>query len=374
MWGSILKTLVRPRWLPALAVVAVLGGACSGADGGTGGGPKAQVAGVALDAPTTTAAPEPPTGPSPGDVAIAPAPERFDGPPPAPKPPPRQLASRVSPGPGTWAVIVGINDYPGTSHDLRSAVADADDVNTALAAMGVPADHRLVLKDGQVTRKVLRSAAQWLADRAGPDAVAVFAFAGHVRKVGKTTEAMVAADGGTVTDAELAGALRGLQARRTWVVMAACYGGGFTELLRPGVVLTGAAAADKEAYENLSFGRSYLVQYMVREAMIEGRAGDTVQSAFEYARDAISRAYPQREPVQFDQAGGPVDLRPPGAPRPATAPTTAPPTTTTTAPPSKGGGTGQSGGGGSTTTTTTAAPTDACPRLRVPNIVKCSSG
>ncbi|HEX2040224.1 MAG TPA: caspase family protein [Acidimicrobiales bacterium] len=334
-------------------------------------------AGIAMPLPTTTAAPQAPPVPPPGDAPIAPAPEQFEGAPPARKPPPRQLTARTAKGPGTWAVIVGINDYPGVTHDLRSAVADAEDVDAALAGMGVPADHRLVLKDGQVTRKVLRSAAEWLAERAGPDAVAVFFFAGHVRKAGATTEAMVAADGGTVTDAELAGLLRGVQARRSWVAIAACYGGGFTEVLRPGVVLTGAAPADKEAYENLGFGRSYLVQYMVREAMIQGRAPGTVQEAFDYARRAIEHAYPHREPVQFDHAGGPLDLRPPGTARPAPAPQSSqeppPGTTTTTAttPPRKGEPPSSTGGGGPTTTTTAPAQ-GACEALT--RVVRCTSG
>jgi hypothetical protein len=363
-----------------LAAVAVttLAAACSGVGANLPQSAPAppQVASLA-GAPSTASTPEPPLAPPPGDAVIAPAPAHFDGPPPAPKPPPKQLtASRSAKAPGTWAVVIGVNDYPGVTHDLRSAVADAEDVNAALAGMGVPADHRLVLKDGQVTGKVLRSAAGWLAERAGPDAVAVFFFAGHVRKSGPSTEAMVAADGSTVSDAELAGLLRGLQARRSWIVMAACYGGGFTEVLRPGVILTGASPADKEAYENISFGRSYLVHYMVREAMIDGRAADTVQSAFEYARGAISRDYPHRMPVQFDQAGGPLDLRPPGVARPAPAPTPQkaqepPPSSTTTAPPRRHEQPSSDAGGDQPTTTTTAPTQGACNALRV---VRCTSG
>ncbi|MBW3669948.1 MAG: hypothetical protein KY443_12135, partial [Actinobacteria bacterium] len=130
-----------------------------------------------------------------------------------------------------------------------------------------------------------------------------------------------------------------------------CYGGGFTEALAPGRVLTGAAGANERAYENSGFGRSYMVEYMIRQGIIEGRAPDSVQSAFAYARDQLRRDFPDRLPVQIDKGSGPLDLRPPGAPpvnaqpRATTTTTTAPPAEQ---PPSGGGGNngGNNGGGG----------------------------
>ena len=341
MGVTILQTGVRRRWVRAASILAVLTSACTA------------TAESRLAVSTPTPAPAPPPPPA-GDAVIAPPPAEFEGAPPVRRDPPAQLSQRATPGPGTWAVIIGVNDYPGTAHDLRSAVADADDIDAALAGMGVPADHRMVLRDGQVTRAVLRSAAEWLTRVAGPEAVAVFAFAGHVRKSGSSTESMVTADGATVTDAELAAIFQGLQARRAWVVMAACYGGGFTEVLRPGVVLTGAAPADKEAFENTTFGNSYLVEFMVNQAITGGRAADTVQSAFEYARQELSQRFPARVPEQFDQAGGPLDLRPAGVPRP-------PPSARAVATTGTGGSTAgndntQSGGGGGAATTTTTPP------------------
>ena len=270
-------------------------------------------------------------------MVIAPPPERFDTPPAPPPPPPAALdrALQVNAGPsgtgtGTWAVVIGINDYPGTGSDLRSAVNDADDVDAALAAMGVPAGQRLVLRDGQASAAAIREAVGWLVARAGPDATAVVFYAGHVRKLGVTSEALIAADGGLVEDRDLGQRLSHLLARRAWVAIAACYGAGFTELLAPGRVLTGAAPADALAYESSEFGRSYLVQYMVREAMIEGRAPSSVQAAFSYAVAELLREHPGRVPIQIDLAMAPLDLRsPPSAPPPAPTSTipTVPPTT-----------------------------------------------
>ncbi|MEO7837292.1 MAG: hypothetical protein ABIS21_06585, partial [Acidimicrobiales bacterium] len=142
---------------------------------------------------------------------------------------------------------------------------------------------------------------------------------GHVRKLASTTEAIVAADGGEIADRELGDRLAPLQARRAWIAMVACYGAGFTEVLAPGRVLTGAAPADALAYETSLFGRSYMVQYMVREALIERRAGSTVQGAFAYARAELAREHPGRQPVQIDAGTALLDLRPGANPVPAPA-------------------------------------------------------
>jgi hypothetical protein len=325
--------------------------------------------------------------PSADAIAIPPAvdspivaPDHFDGPA-ATAPPPAALSrfGNVTPSGGTWAVLIGINDYPGTSHDLRAAVADSADMNLALSQLGVPADHRLVLQDGQATADVVRLGADWLVAHAGPDAVAVFFYAGHVRKLSSTTEAIVGADGNLVTDADLASHLARLQAGRAWIVMASCFGGGFTETLAPGRILTAAAGANDLAYENASFDRSYLVEYMVRQAMIEGRAPTTVEAAFEYARATLAREHPGREPMEIDDGPAPLDLRPPGA-RPAPPPRPAPASSnssgqTPTSPPPASQPARSSGGSGGTsspppsTTTTTQAST--CANLTL-GMVRCS--
>jgi hypothetical protein len=311
-----------------------------------------------------------------GDSAIEPPPDSFDGPADTAAPPAdlADSAQRIIPSGGTWAVMIGINNYPGSRHDLRSAVADANDVNEALARMGVPGDHRLLVRDGQASASVVGRAADWLVAHAGPDAVAVFFYAGHVRKLSSGTEAIVAADGGVVTDAQLAARLHPLQARRSWIGLASCYGGGFTELLAPGRVLSAAAGANSLAYENASFGRSYMVQFMVREAMIDNRAPGSVQDAFAYARAEISRQYPGREPVEIDQAGAPLVLRPaaagpPPAPQPKPAPQPAPPPPPAPqSPPSGSGGSGSGGSGGST-----GGAASNCKTLTL-GVVKCSDG
>jgi hypothetical protein len=247
-----------------------------------------------------------------GDAVIPPPPERFEGPPAPPGPPPVQLAHPhpATPQDGVWAVIIGIDDYPGRSADLEYAVADADAIDLALSGFGVSSDRRLVLRDGQATRAQVLGAMSWLVDRAGPDATAVVFFAGHVRHLGGSTQAMITAEGATITDAELAVRLGALSARHTWIAVAACYGGGFTELLAPGRVLTAAAGADSLAYESRDIRGSYLVHHMVREGWLQGLAGPSVQDAFRYADEALAATHPHRRPVQFDHAWEPVSFGP----------------------------------------------------------------
>jgi len=206
-------------------------------------------------------------------------------------------------------VIIGINDYPGSDHDLRSSVNDAREVATALSTLGVPAANRLVLLDGEASSCAIRSALEWLVARASADATAVFFFAGHARILGSGSRAAMGADGLPVTDGELGEALSGLKARQAWIAMATCYGAGFTRSLGPGRILTGAAGPEDLAYEAVDSDLSYMVDYMVRRAIVGGGAPQSVEAAFAFARDGLGSSAPNRVPVQIDDAPGDVDLR-----------------------------------------------------------------
>jgi hypothetical protein len=257
-------------------------------------------------------------------------------------PPPVFEATATTPG-QVFALVIGIDDYPGTSSDLRSAVADADLIDAALDGFGVPASHRVVLRDGQARRAEVAEAVAALAAQGGPGTTLVLAYAGHTRKVGPGREAIVLADGETLTDEELAGLLAPATAQQVWLLLATCFAGGFTELLAPGRILTGAADATSLAYESPALHASYLVHHLVREGWLQGQAGRSVQEAFRHADEALAATRPERRPVQVDEHGQPLVLGtgdpsagdhgalPAPDPAPVPAPG-APPTTTTTAP------------------------------------------
>jgi hypothetical protein len=56
-----------------------------------------------------------------------------------------------------------------------------------------------------------------------------------------------------------------------------------------------------------------MVEYMIRQGVLQNRASATVQTAFGYAVQRISQEHPGREPVEYETGNGALDLRPPGA-------------------------------------------------------------
>lgn len=270
-------------------------------------------------------------GPPPTEVAMVPPPATLTGElaPAVPIDPP--FASTAAPSSGeVLALVIGIDDYPGRRSDLRAAVADADTIDAALSGFGIPAANRVVLRDGQARRAAVVAAVSALVARGGPESTLVLAYAGHVRKVGPGREALVAADGGLITDEELAVLLAPATAPRMWLLLATCFAGGFTEALAPGRILTGAAGANELAYESPELGASFLVHHLVREGWLQGAAGPSVQAAFAYADERIAQERRERRPVEIDLLGSPLVLGPgdpstrpgaaPGPPPPAPAP------------------------------------------------------
>ena len=244
------------------------------------------------------------------------APPSFSRSPKAAKP---ARAIQPAPGPkdgGVWALMVGIDDYPGSDADLNAGTADAREVDAALAAYGVPGPRRILLQDQQATADNIRAGLAWLAGRASSDATVVFFYSGHVRQVtgdadrdGEATdEAIVASDGDPVYDGEVAGIFRNMEARSVWLGIAGCYGSGFDDALAPGRVLTAAAGEGDLAYENSALGHSYLVEYMVHRAMLQGRASGSVQESFSWAQGQIAKDYPNRQPVMVDRSRAPMVL------------------------------------------------------------------
>ena len=226
-----------------------------------------------------------------------------------PAPVPAAPTSAAVPGTRVKAVVVGINDYPGTDHDLRSAVADGRDMTATLRRWGVPQQNIVVAEDAGASAGGVLQALQWLVDNAGPDDTAIFFFSGHARSLGFGTQALVGSDGWLLTDRFLADKLRPLRARATWIVLSVCYGGGFDELLAPGRMLTAAASADNLAYENESFGRSYLGQFLVRLALLQGRSGGPiVQQAVAWAQAYLARDAPDRQLTQIDLTTEPLSV------------------------------------------------------------------
>lgn len=274
-------------------------------------------------------------------VVVAPAEAPPAEAPPSLPPPPAAGATAAHPE-RLWVVSIGIDDYPGDRYDLRAADDDAVAVTDTFVNLGVPNDHIYELLNGEADVAGILAAVRWLVDNAGPDDTAVLFYAGHVRALGGGTEVLVAADGGWVADWYLATELQRLASADAWFAIAGCFAGGFTELLAPGRILTGAAPAGELAYETASFQRSYMVEYLFARAINgRGAAALTVQAAVAWANERLAAEQPDHVLFQQDDAGHEVSLDgtdrraaptpgAPGAPAPPSspAPTPAPPPTT----------------------------------------------
>src|SRR5213076_3250544 len=106
------------------------------------------------------------------------------------------------------------------------------------------------------------------------------------------------------------------------------------ELMKPGRILTAAADANSLAYENASFDRSYLDEYLIHQGLLEGQsAGPTAQQAFDYAQAGLERDYPDRTLTQIDMSTSAISLDGVQRDRPASSP------------PPDPGGNGDGGGG-----------------------------
>ena len=255
---------------------------------------------VASTAPAATSSPAPPATPT---VVSAPTDSRV------PSAVPATPSTIVSAAPDpvataeTWAIVIGVDRYNGHDIDLDAAVADAAAMVTTLdVAFGVDAEHQVVLTDHAVTRASVVTAIEWLVRSAGPEDRAVFFYAGHVIVQGGH-ESMLLPDGSTISDVELADGLRDLRAGATWLVLATCHAGGFDEAAGPGRILTAAAGAGELAYENLDFGHSYLVQYLIVDQLLAGES-TSVETAFDAAMARLANDFPDRLPQQNDGLAG----------------------------------------------------------------------
>jgi hypothetical protein len=149
---------------------------------------------------------------------------------------------------GRYALLVGIDDYPGEDSDLPSSVADASLMKQALVDVyGFAESNIVVLTDGEATREHVLHAFVRHLGQAGPEGAAVFYFSGHGVQIGDnlglTGEADPEDDGtdesitlwnappdqggrGTVIlDDELGVLVRQLRTERMLMILDACHSG-----------------------------------------------------------------------------------------------------------------------------------------------------
>jgi hypothetical protein len=198
-----------------------------------------------------------------------------------------------------WAVLVGINDYAGRTHDTYGGVGDVRVLRKALVDAGWPESHIIELTDAHASAASIRDALRWLSAQATPDSMSVFHYSGHVKQLGgdpdrdgeALDEHLWSSDNRFISDGELAGSLRQVQGR-VWVDIAGCEAAGFDDgLSGPRHLFTASSLEHEKSYENPQWGTSVFTGLLVDRGLVRGAAPAdpdgriSIQSAFAYAAD-----------------------------------------------------------------------------------------
>ncbi|HEX2028136.1 MAG TPA: caspase family protein [Nitriliruptorales bacterium] len=327
----------------------------AGGAGGPATGPPAPAdspvvvidAGEAANAggPPPPPPPPPPAQPAAHAPAAAPAQGRF-----AQAFPAQEQAVQDAADPATtrWAVLIGVNEYAGSTRDNVGSRQDAEELYAHLRGLGWRDDHMVLLVDGAATYQRIADAIGWLARKTDGASVAAVHFSGHTKQWfgadvdgdGEVPdEALWPTDNRHMTDRELTDRLAAVAAGRLWIDVGACEAAGYADpgLRRAGRLLTFSSAEPEKSYEDPSVGNSVWGYYLVDQALRRGVAdangdGDvTVQEAFHSAAPRAAQrtagaSHGPQHPQMFDDVGEPFTLRipPPPPPPPDPAPSPAP--------------------------------------------------
>lgn len=247
---------------------------------------------------------------------------------------PKQAAATQTSDPAShyWALLIGINDYSGSTESNVGSRQDAESLNTYLLKLGWRSDHIFLLRDLPATAAHIVDAIRWLASKTDGSSTVVFHYAGHEnwrpsssddqgREVG-----IWASDNRMIYSKTLGQELGRVRAGRMWLDFATCRAAGFDEpgMVSSGRVLTYSSMKSEYSYEDPSLRHSVFGWFVINQAMY-GKKGDanrdgkvTVEEAFEYAKNRVSDyTNGAQHPVIVDKAGGKMSLT---IPKPASNP------------------------------------------------------
>lgn len=258
-------------------------------------------------APTPAPAATPEVRRSRATLTAPATPKPVRAPAPAPAAQPPAPAPVVAPAVATSeriALVIGINS-PRGSQPLEGAVTDAHYMYDALRLYGFQESEIILLTEQQATIGAIRAALADFAARSSPTGLAVFSWAGHSSGTSFATY-----NGERFAATELASGLSRVRSRM-FVALPTCYSAAYSlpGIVGPGRVVAFSSANNEYTFELGSAG-SYMMIYLVREAMIKGYAPQSVEGAFAYAHDTIAAKYPNRVPSMNDQIAGDLVLGP----------------------------------------------------------------
>ena len=256
-----------------------------------------------------------------------------------------------------WALLIGINQYEGRTHDNVASRQDAEDLAHLLSSLGWRADHVLLLTDGDATREQIVEGLAWLARKTDGSSVAVVSYSGHVKQWpggdvdgdGEASdEALWPSDNRFITDREFVDRLASVHAGRLWVNVGGCEAAGLADpgIRQPGRVLTFSSREVEKSYEDPSVGNSVWGRFLIDDALAAGH-GDTDGDGTVTVEEAFAFAAPRATKRTSSQPRGPqhpvlVDDAPDGfslaIPAPTAQASAAPSPTPSPTPDGSGGG------------------------------------
>ncbi|MEW6070131.1 MAG: NosD domain-containing protein, partial [Candidatus Thermoplasmatota archaeon] len=129
-----------------------------------------------------------------------------------------------------YALLIGVEDYPGTGNDLDYCLDDLYDMQEALINFcNFSISDIRILTDSNATKSNIQSAIDWLAANADNNDTVMFFYSGHGMSSGKLAQYDYSTQGG-ITSAELDSWLDSVNSSII-VVLDCCFAGAFTSKL-----------------------------------------------------------------------------------------------------------------------------------------------
>jgi len=205
-----------------------------------------------------------------------------------------------------YAIVIGIEDYPGTANDLQYAVDDAEDMRKVLVDnYGFQTDHIKFIKNTAATKTAIFDAIEEVENTVGAEDEVVFFFSGHGAKgrvddgdFNKTDQSIVVnndtqTDFEYIWDGELVQWFDSFPIKRLVFIFDSCLSGGMSVLDGSGRVVNMACSANGLSYESADWGGGHgqFTYYFVEQGM-NNRYADvkpedqqvTDEEAFDYAK------------------------------------------------------------------------------------------
>lgn len=209
-----------------------------------------------------------------------------------------------------YAVVIGIDDYPGTANDLVYTDDDAREMSQTLTQVyGYNPENIHLLIGIEASVENIQNAINDIKEKARTGDEVVFFFSGHGGK-GRASdgdkeaidESIISHDGNPngmlyhIWDGQLKLLFSEFQTSRIIFIFDSCLSGGMTDLSAPGRIINMATTETGTAYESDAWQNGQFTYYFVDQGMIQGLADThdyaeimgneptSVEEAFDYAK------------------------------------------------------------------------------------------